>query len=39
MHYSVDIITLTVARHRSKRKVEHPCYELILATMRQKSVP
>jgi hypothetical protein len=39
MHYSMDIITLDRAARRSKRKVKHPCYELILATMRRKSVP
>jgi hypothetical protein len=30
---------MTALRRRSKRKVKHPCYELILSTMRQKSVP
>jgi hypothetical protein len=30
---------MTAPRRRSKRKVKHPCYDLILATMRGKSVP
>jgi hypothetical protein len=38
MHYLAVILTLCRATPSVERKVKHPRYELILATMRQKSV-